>query len=175
MLSAFLSSVASVFNEYVIKARAATAITLDQVNMILYVETLSLMLLALLLWTAWDGPTIARMILSHLQNMTSGGLKIISMQIVLGLSVSRVLKFADSVAKTVVGSLRDVVIVFIAPLFVTGTRFDWVAVGSVCWMALSGMIYFTPLTTTPSEATSDQKQKQFISHEKQQEIVEGRK
>jgi multidrug transporter EmrE-like cation transporter len=160
VLSAFLSSIASVFNEYVIKARASTSLGLDQINMILYVETLSLMLLGFACWVAIDSSVTRSDIVDRFKNITTGGMRIAMMQVALGLTVSRVLKFADSVAKTVVGSLRDVVVVAVAPFFVLQTRFDWVAISSVAWMAVGGLIYFTTVVdpaVDPPEACSSTK------------------
>mmetsp|Transcript_169150 Transcript_169150/g.543729 ORF Transcript_169150/g.543729 Transcript_169150/m.543729 type:complete len:108 (-) Transcript_169150:158-481(-) len=62
----------------------------------------------------------------------------------MGIAVSRVLKYTDAVAKTVVGSLRDVAIVFFAPHVVMATRFDSIAVGSACLVGIAGMIYSVP-------------------------------
>lgn len=161
LLSAFNSSIASVLNEYVLKARAASSLELDQVNLILYSETLILMAVGYAVWFLFDVVRThpeEETLYAHLAApVTAGAWRIIGMQVLLGLSVSRVLKYADAVAKTVVGSMRDVVLVFLAPSVVSmsSTRFDWVSVGSVCWVAVSGLIYFTPIAQAPSSSTMD--------------------
>jgi hypothetical protein len=161
VLSAFLSSIATVLNEFVIKTRASTQLGLDQVNAILYGSTLGLMFLAAAvtaIFQMFRGNSAAIYeAIDRYGTITSGGVKIILMQGLLGLSVSRVLRYADSVAKTVVGSLRDVVLVFIAPLFIHDTRFDWVTIGSVAWVALSGIMYFTPVKEPEEQCAASMK------------------
>merc|ERR1711862_764467 len=90
-----------------------------------------------------------------LQSITMGACKIIFLQIALGLAVSRVLKYADSVAKTVVGTLRDVIIVFFAPFLVLRTRFDLNSVGSACLVGMAGMIYFAPIMKSQSHLVAE--------------------
>jgi len=144
LLSALLSSVASVFNERVIKSKEAASLGINEVNLLLYTETLSLMALGLVCYGFVRGFPSLHDVFLILAGITPGAWKIIGMQVAMGLSVSRVLKHADAVAKTVVGSLRDVAIVMIAPHVITATRFDTIAVGSACLVGLAGMIYAVP-------------------------------
>lgn len=153
LLTAFLSSLASVLNEKVIKSPAASNFTLDQLNLILYSETLGLMLMGLGSYYLAFRAQLHLSVSGLLSTFTVGAWKIIVVQIALGLSVSRVLKYADAVAKTVVGSLRDVVIVFLAPTLVSATRFDLLSVGSACLVGLAGMIYFAPTVEPALEVT----------------------
>jgi len=151
LLSALLSSMASVCNERVIKSDEASQLTIDKVNIILYSETLLLMLCGCSFYLLTQGPHLVRSVMDAFGTFTPGAGKIVAMQVCLGLSVSRVLKHSDAVAKTVVGSLRDVVLVLIAPGLVVGTRLDWLSLGSACLVGLAGLIYFNP-AAAPSAA-----------------------
>lgn len=149
LLSALLSSSASVFNERAIKSTAAAHLSIDQLNIMLYGETLLLMLAGAIQYelrgfAKVDGRHPVHALADAIDTITRGTWLIIGMQVVLGLCVSRVLKHADAVAKTVVGSLRDVGVVFLAPFVVAATRFDAISVGSACLVGLAGMIYSMP-------------------------------
>lgn len=151
VISAFLSSVAGVCNESVIKAVSTTQLTIDQVNCTLYLETLLLMaawfvlaaIIGVQLPDFWQG----------IATITPGAGRIILMQIALGLAVSRVLKYADVVAKTVAGSFREVIIIIVAPYVVSGTRYNWVTVSSACWVGIAGLLYFSPSAPPAPKAT----------------------
>merc|ERR1712216_629155 len=83
--------------------------------------------------------------------MGPGSWRIIATQAAVGLSVSRILKYVDSMAKTIVGSLRDVVIVVVAPYIITATRGDSIAVGSACLVGLAALIYAVPPAVTTGQ------------------------
>jgi len=148
LLSAFLSSLACVFNERVIKSKEAATLDINQVNMLLYCETLGcLSLIFLVRRFAFSDASLSLAVVAAIK---PGAWRIISLQVAMGLSVSRILKYADSMAKTIVGSLRDVAIVVIAPYVVTATRNDNVAVGSACLVGLAGLIYAVPAAVVAS-------------------------
>jgi len=145
LLTAFLSSLASVCNERVIKCPEAQHLDINQINILLYGQILCIMfVLGVGYWLFQGAPVDVAAIQETFSSLTPGAWKIISLQVTLGLCVSRVLKHADAVAKTVVGSLRDVAIVFVAPHLVVGTRYDAIAVGSACLVGVAGMIYSVP-------------------------------
>mmetsp|Transcript_57573 Transcript_57573/g.166618 ORF Transcript_57573/g.166618 Transcript_57573/m.166618 type:complete len:490 (+) Transcript_57573:70-1539(+) len=153
LLSALLSSSACVFNECVIKSQVSSKLSLDQLNIVLYSETFTVVACAGAVRTAVlngaEGLThAAGVLIGALLHMDRGLCLIIALQVALGLSVSYVLKHADAVAKTVVGSLREVAVVFLAPWVVVHSRSDALAVGSACLVGVAGMIYSIPSAAT---------------------------
>jgi len=144
ILTAFLSSTGSVCSEGLLKSEAAAAFTIDELNIILYVLTISMLLVGGIMQPQADVPKTLHATQDALSSITRGGWAIVCMNVAVGLAVSRVLKYADAVAKTVVGSMRELVVVFLAPIFVIQTQFDVLSVGSACMVGLAGVIYTVP-------------------------------
>lgn len=136
LLICFLSALSSVWNEEVLKCPAASHLDINQVGILLYSQCLMVMLIASIF------------ILGHTQELagsvTPGAWMIIVAQIAQGISVSRVIKFADTVSKSMVCSTSNVVLVVLAPHIVHGTRLDLISIGSACLACTGGMIYATP-------------------------------
>jgi len=120
----------------VLKCPAASHLDINQVGILLYSQCLMVMLIASIF------------ILGHTQELagsvTPGAWMIIVAQIAQGISVSRVIKFADTVSKSMVCSTSNVVLVVLAPHIVHGTRLDLISIGSACLACTGGMIYATP-------------------------------
>jgi multidrug transporter EmrE-like cation transporter len=148
LLSAILSAMASCFNEYGMKSPATANLTIDQLNIILYSETLAVLLLA----NALHGglPDNVQNVYATMVGIPTGTWCVVYMQVLLGITVSRVLKHADAVAKTIVGCLRDVFVVLLAPLLVWETRLTPFTVGCSMLVALAGALYSFPAEPIPA-------------------------
>merc|ERR1719387_67405 len=76
---------------------------------------------------------------------------LIVVQTVLGLVVSRVLIYADSLAKVMIGGVREVVTLLVAPI-VVASRLDWISTSAGLWVAFALVLYFaSPVSSTVGE------------------------
>jgi hypothetical protein len=143
LTSALASATAAALNESVLKREALQELGIDGLNVLLYVQTLSLLCAWLLLRAALAGrPVLAELprLLAGLDRSAAG---LVIVQTLLGLTVARVLRYADAVAKTVAGGFREIVQVLVAPVFVT-SRLDWISLASVFWIATAAAAFFVP-------------------------------
>mmetsp|Transcript_72739 Transcript_72739/g.236219 ORF Transcript_72739/g.236219 Transcript_72739/m.236219 type:complete len:229 (-) Transcript_72739:45-731(-) len=136
LLVCFLSALSSVWNEEVLKCPAASQLDINQVGILLYSQCLMVILIASIFIR---GPTE-----ELAGSVTPGAWMIIVAQIAQGISVSRVIKYANTVSKSMVSSTSNVVVVVLAPHIVHGTRLDLISIGSACLACVGGMIYATP-------------------------------
>lgn len=134
-LSAGLASVAALINEDTMKAaHLKSAFSIDSMNMLLYLETA--VILGVL--SSIRGLTQPSKFMNVLDWVPMG---LAVMQAALGLVVSRVLFYADCVAKATVGGLRDVAVALVIPLVVRSRPYYWSSISSAVWM-LSGIAVF---------------------------------
>eukprot|EP00927_Polykrikos_kofoidii_P077536 TRINITY_DN74473_c0_g1_i1.p1 TRINITY_DN74473_c0_g1~~TRINITY_DN74473_c0_g1_i1.p1 ORF type:complete len:521 (-),score=58.52 TRINITY_DN74473_c0_g1_i1:109-1671(-) len=137
LLSALCSAVASVLNESVLKGPVGTqTLGINRLNTILYGETTVILLLALA-WQSSGSPMRAL----HDLDYRAGNL--VAGQVVLGLCVSRVLVYTDSVTKVMAGGIRELLTLLIAPLFVK-SRTDWTSRVAGIYVFLAVVAYFVP-------------------------------
>jgi hypothetical protein len=143
LASAFLSAFAAVLNEGALKADRFKPLGIDCLNCLLYSQTASMLLLWMLGYAAYTGRSGIEELSRFASELDRSALAIIAMQVVLGLSVSRVLYYANSVAKTMAGGAREIIQVGIAPLFVA-SRLDSITVLSVLWITTAMFSYAAP-------------------------------
>lgn len=137
LIAALTSSLASVANESCLKDLDLQSLGINRLNQILYLQTATILFM-LLLVTCWLDGTEP---LAAMAGLDSVALTLVAMQTCLGLVVSRVLLHADTMAKTMAGGVREVLTLFIAPLYVV-SRIDWVSICSVMWVLFSIILYF---------------------------------
>lgn len=155
VLTAFLSASAGVINERAIKSEAASKLSLDTVNALLYAQTVSFLFVSCIVLAVRHRAFDAAALRAIFGEVTWGALAIICVQIALGLSVSRVLKYADSVSKTVVACLREFATVAVAPFLIRNSRTDFDAFASAAIVGIAGLIYFVP--TAPEQLLKSSK------------------
>eukprot|EP00927_Polykrikos_kofoidii_P060294 TRINITY_DN55308_c0_g1_i1.p1 TRINITY_DN55308_c0_g1~~TRINITY_DN55308_c0_g1_i1.p1 ORF type:complete len:620 (+),score=96.49 TRINITY_DN55308_c0_g1_i1:51-1862(+) len=143
LLLAFDSALAAVLNEAVLKKRPCSAIGVDGINILLYTQTFCFVLAGLIVQKLWSGLSIRQEMEVFCSNLDRSAAALIAIQALLGIVVSRVLLYADSMAKTLAGGVREVVQVVVAPLFVT-SRLDWRSFPAVIWIALAVVMYTVP-------------------------------
>lgn len=151
LLMTFCNSVGSVVNEYAMKFSFGLNINVQ--NMILYS---SCVLCTFLFIIASDRSKIANGPSSYFTGFTSNTFLLVGLQAATGLIVSRMLKYADSVMKTVSACLRGPIFVVVAPIFVRTSSWHVLPVISsvivasgCCWYMLQG-----PLQTPKIDQTS---------------------
>lgn len=153
LFTALLSSVGAVFNEAAMKCEEGRLLDVDQTNVLLYSQSITLLLCGLFCMGLAEGFLAPASVYHTLTTISPAFWRIIAVQVVLGLTVSRVLKYADSVSKAIAGSLREVVIILVAPYVIVYTRYDLIAVGSAFLVGLAGLIFFVPgPPASPKEA-----------------------
>lgn len=121
---------------------------INGLNLLLYLETAGfLMVIVVVQFLQGFSSTLNAM------SSETGAIMIviIMVQVVLGLAVSRVLFYTDSVAKAVSGCVREVAGVFIAPIFVSA-RIDWISLAAGAWFAFGLGIYFSRSCTMRGQA-----------------------
>jgi len=138
LCSAALSAAASVFNEGVLKAPKFTNVLgTNHINALLYFETSTILACVITCRCAyWK-----LQLMSAFTTLDKSAATLIVVQAVLGLVVSRVLVYADSVSKVMIGGAREVLTLLIAPFFVS-SRFDWISMSAGLWVSLALMVYF---------------------------------
>jgi len=129
------NALASVVNELALKQHRTVDINLQ--NSVLYFTCIILTLLTLLLSKRW------RDVYAHgfFHGFTRHTMFTVSLQALAGLSVSRILKYADAVQKTVASCLRGPILVMVSPAVVNSiadmtTFFSAAIVASGCLMYL---------------------------------------
>jgi hypothetical protein len=143
LTSAFMSALAAVLNEAMLKAARFQQLGIDGLNCLLYGQTTFMLLAWILGYAAFEGRPV-RNELPHLASqMDRSAVAIVAMQVALGITVSRVLLYSNTVAKTMAGSAREIIQVGIAPLFVT-SRLDAISLLSVLWIATAMLTYAAP-------------------------------
>jgi len=147
LVSALLSATAAVLNEAVLKAERCRDLGVNRLNVLLYAQTSCILLLGLASHGAFRGTPWR----SVVAGFNGSALGLITMQTLLGLVISRVLVYANSVAKTMAGGFRELGTSCIAPLFVA-SRFDWVSVASVLWVFFAVVLYFVPRLLRDNQA-----------------------
>ncbi|CAE8583316.1 unnamed protein product [Polarella glacialis] len=130
----FCNALGSVTNEKAFKRSAALDINLQ--NCVLY----SGCICATLLVMAFTDLELLLSPSRFLEGFTRGTLLTICLQATAGLLVSRLLKYTDSIMKTVASCIRGPVVVFIAPLLVDSPT-DWQTLGSSMLIA-SGCVQY---------------------------------
>jgi hypothetical protein len=143
LASAFLSAFAAVLNEGALKADRFKPLGIDMLNCLLYSQTAFMLLTWQLGYATYKGLSGTAELTRFAGQLDRSAIAIISMQVVLGLSVSRVLYYANSVSKTMAGGAREIIQVFVAPLFVA-SRLNSITVLSVLWIATAMFSYAAP-------------------------------
>jgi hypothetical protein len=154
LASALLSSTASVLNERALKSPEATGIGINRLNILMYAQTLPLMLCTFLAASYMRGE-LNYVSLQKLQSsVTSATLQVITCQVFLGIVISRVLKYADSVSKTMVGVLKEVLVIAIGCAVVQNIHRDAVSLGGTVVGSAACLIYFAPMASPASPAAA---------------------
>lgn len=150
MASALLCALGAVFNERVMKSQAFRyELGIDRLNLLLYIECI-IGFVVLLVWQSHKQVPIGW------PEITPDFIVLILTQAVLGLCVSRVLFYSDSVSKSFVGCFRELSNCFLVPIVVESFRWDWtVAIGG-SWILFALLLYFT----VPDPPNTCQKNKQ---------------
>lgn len=151
MFSAFMSSLAAVLNESVLKQEAFKDLGVNCMNVVMY--SLSCLFMAIVLLSQVlraDEPLLE--IGSLVSNLDASAAALITVQTLLGLTVSRVLVHATSVSKTMAGGAREIFTVALAPLFVK-SRFDWISMSSALWIGSAIISYSSPPPDTAGRST----------------------
>jgi hypothetical protein len=143
LASAFLSAFAAVLNEGALKADRFKPLGIDMLNCLLYSQTAFMLLTWQLGYATYKGLSGTAELSRFAGELDRSALAIIAMQVILGLSVSRVLYYANSVAKTMAGGAREIIQVAIAPLFVA-SRLNSITVLSVLWITTAMFSYAAP-------------------------------
>jgi len=143
LLSAFFSALAAALNEGVLKNDAYRALGIDRLNCLLYFQTFSCLLMWILGHAAWTNRSVVHELPDLMSKLDKSAAALICMQTILGLSVSRVLLYADAVAKTMAGGAREIIQASVAPFFVA-SRLDWISFPSVIWIAVAMVTFFAP-------------------------------
>jgi drug/metabolite transporter (DMT)-like permease len=115
---ALTNSCASVSNELAIKQNSGMDLNLQ--NSVLY----AFCSFAALLYLATQNPAKLTSLSGFFEGMGQSALVIVCVQGITGLMVSRILKYADAVTKTIAGALRGPILVFIAPVAGLHSRLD---------------------------------------------------
>lgn len=107
VLLAFMSSASIVFHEYVIKSQAGVDLNLQ--NVILYASGVAcaLVYLAIVKISVFSSPA------AFFEGVTPECLQVIVLQVFLGLTISRILKYVESVTKGIMSSLSSIVTIFV--------------------------------------------------------------
>eukprot|EP00927_Polykrikos_kofoidii_P015838 TRINITY_DN17094_c0_g1_i2.p1 TRINITY_DN17094_c0_g1~~TRINITY_DN17094_c0_g1_i2.p1 ORF type:complete len:458 (-),score=60.81 TRINITY_DN17094_c0_g1_i2:73-1446(-) len=138
VFSALCSAAASVVNESVLKGPFGTrTIGVNRMNTLLYAETSTILAIALVWCSRGD-----------LAGVVSGFdrrfVVLVIAQASLGLCVSRVLVYTDSVTKVMASGVREILTIFVAPLFVA-SRLDSISVLSGTYILIAVLSYFVPV------------------------------
>lgn len=134
VLMTLTNALGSVANEFALKRNSGLDINLQ--NAVLYTAcaTFAFLLLALDDPSKLSGPT------AFLQGFSRSTMITVCLQVFAGLIVSRILKYADSVTKTVASCLRGPAVVLAAP-HVLGSHNSWSAISSAFVVATGCTIY----------------------------------
>lgn len=135
LASVFVSGCAAVMNECTMKTPyLRDTLGIDVLNLILYVLTAIFMAITL---KATDRGLI-------LDVGTDFGLVLcVIVQAAIGLAVSRVLFYTDSVTKAMAGGSREMAAYLIGPIF-NIFRYDWITIFAATWTATGLLVYFAP-------------------------------
>lgn len=146
LLMTLTNSLASVANEFALKR--SKSIDINVQNAVLYTGC-SLFAILLL---AVDDPMRLAGPSAFFQGFNASTMVTVSLQAFAGLVVSRLLKYADSVTKTVACCLRGPVVVFLAP-YILGTPSSWSELLSAFVVASGCTMYLLcgPLATSAQE------------------------
>jgi hypothetical protein len=146
MLMTVTNATGSVFNEYALKWNKALDINLQ--NAILYTMCICFSVIIL----AIRSPTHLASPGAFFQGFTNWTVLMVCLQASAGLLVSRLLKYADSIYKTIGTCLRGPSLVLAAP-FVLGSQSDLVSIASAFIVASGCLIYLSQgaLSTTAKD------------------------
>jgi hypothetical protein len=142
----------SVANEFALKRNAQLDLNLQ--NCILYTMCISFSLILLALADParlFGGPS------AFFTGFTASTMMMVGLQALAGLLVSRLLKYADAVTKSVATCLRGPMLVLVSPVFVH-SPLDAGTVASSLTVAMGCCLYLTqgPLAATPIKGMSTQ-------------------
>lgn len=163
LFTALCSALGAVLNEGAFKSDRLKNASINVINAMLYAETACILGIVLIVYRTWSPTPVA-----EFSDLDRSAIAYISMQCVLGLCVSRVLKHADSVAKVVAGGVREVMTLLVAPLFVV-SRLDWISLSSGLWVLFAVVTYFTPGPTL-QEARDELLNRE--AHEKDEKVAQ---
>jgi hypothetical protein len=134
-LMSFANAAGSVCFEWVVKQQATLDLNLQNIVLYFWGALLSFCYLAML-----DSSKLAS-VRSFFVGFTLIVALIVCCQIFAGLFISRMLKYADSVTRAVVSSMRGPVLVFLAPVLGIHSNFDGLTITSSIIVA-SSALYF---------------------------------
>eukprot|EP00927_Polykrikos_kofoidii_P015837 TRINITY_DN17094_c0_g1_i1.p1 TRINITY_DN17094_c0_g1~~TRINITY_DN17094_c0_g1_i1.p1 ORF type:complete len:444 (-),score=48.39 TRINITY_DN17094_c0_g1_i1:51-1382(-) len=138
VFSAFCSAAASVINESVLKGPFGTrTLGINRINTLLYAETSTILAVALV-WQSGGN------FVGAFSGFDRRVVVLVTAQTALGLCVSRVLVYTDSVTKVMAGGVRELLTILVAPMFVN-SRLDPLSLLSGVYIFIAVLSYFVPV------------------------------
>lgn len=149
LASTLLSVAGSVLNERALKAPEHDRVGINVLNILMYAQTVLVTASTLAVIAFLQGSLNHASVLELCRSMTAGTLLVIVCQVSLGIVISRVLKHADSVTKTMVGSLKEVMVVGIGYVVVDRIHKDQAALGGSVIASVACLVYFAKERVSP--------------------------